>query len=114
MRPNRRAIDIALFACALTTLAVAVWDLTAGGLHVRVFGLRISSWEAYKPFRLGMVAMVAALWLHDRDAAPDATSWNRLPALAPWIACAVAIASFAMDLLRSTLSCRCSPGSRCG
>jgi hypothetical protein len=98
MRPNRRAISVALFACALSALAVAVWDLTAGGFHIRVFGLRISSWEAYKPFRLGMVAMVAAFWLHDRDAAPDGTSWNRLAALAPSIAGAAAGASFAIAI----------------
>ena len=58
-----------LYPCGLyTTLgvvacigfAVAVWDLTLGGFYFRVLGVRISSWEVYKPFRIGMVAIVAA------------------------------------------------------
>jgi len=46
--------------------AVAVWDLTMGGFYFRVLGVRLSSWEVYKPFRIGMVAIVAAIALTHR------------------------------------------------
>ena len=52
-------------------MAIALWDLSIGGIDFNVFGIRVSSWEAYKPFRIGMVAMIGACWLNDRAAAPD-------------------------------------------
>ena len=87
-----RTIQLVLVAVGLGGLAVALWDVSMGGFYFTVLGLRVSSWEAYKPFRIGMLAMIAAFWLHDRAAAPDETSWHILPRWAPWIAAGVAIA----------------------
>ena len=55
----------------------------------------MSSWEAYKPFRIGMIALIAAIWLNDRTAAADRRSWRMLPDCAPWIAAGVAVVSMA-------------------
>src|SRR5206468_3399381 len=41
---------------------------------------------------------IAVLWLNDRAAAPDQTSWRVLPRVAPWIAAGVAIASVAIAI----------------
>lgn len=96
-----------LYPCGLyTTLgvvacigfAVAVWDLTMGGFYFRVLGVRLSSWEAYKPFRLGMVATVAALAIRDRWAEPTQTSWELIHRWSRWIAGAVAIVSIAIAI----------------
>jgi hypothetical protein len=76
--------------------AVAVWDLTMGGFYFRVLGVRLSSWEVYKPFRLGMVAIVAAIAIRDRWAQPTRTSWNAIDRWSRWIAGAVAIVSVAI------------------
>jgi hypothetical protein len=83
---TRRVLLAGLIVCACVGVAVTVWDLTAGGFYFRLFGVRVSSWEAYKPFRAAMLAVMAWFWLHDRAAAPRATSWDRLPAVAPWVA----------------------------
>ena len=94
-----------LYPCGLyTTLgvvacigfAVAVWDLTLGGFYFRVLGVRISSWEVYKPFRIGMVAIVAAIAIRDRWAESTQTSWNAIDRWSRWIAGAVAIVSVAI------------------
>ena len=69
-----------------------------GGFYFIVLGIRVSSWEAYKPFRIGMVAMIAAFWLNDRISAPDRTSWRMLPRWAPWIAAGIAVASVAIAI----------------
>lgn len=79
-------MQIALFALGICGLSVAGWDVVAGGFHFVVFGIRVSSWEAYKPFRIAMGALTAAFWLHDRAAEPNRTSWQILPQWAPWIA----------------------------
>ena len=93
-----RTIQLVLVAVGLGGLAVALWDVSMGGFYFTVLGVRVSSWEAYKPFRIGMLAMIAAFWLHDRAAAPEETSWRILPRWAPWIAAGVAIASVAMAI----------------
>src|SRR5262245_7968577 len=80
---SRRAVWLALLACGGVELAVAIWDLAGHSFYYEVLGLRISSWEAYKPFRVGMTAIVVALWLHDHDA-PSRATWHRLTRLAPW------------------------------
>ena len=94
-----------LYPCGLyTTLgvvacigfAVAVWDLTLGGFYFRVLGVRISSWEVYKPFRIGMVAIVAAIAIRDRWAESTQTSWNAIDRWSRWIAGAVATVSVAI------------------
>jgi hypothetical protein len=56
-----RKFQIALAVVALVALTVALWDLVMGGFYFRVLGVRVSSWEAHKPFRLGMLAIVAAI-----------------------------------------------------
>ncbi len=83
---------IALVACACVAGGVASWDIFTDGFYFRVFGIRLSSWDASKPFRIATLATVVAVWLHDRDADPRKASWNRLTGLAPWLAAAVTIA----------------------
>ncbi|HEY2906584.1 MAG TPA: glycosyltransferase family 39 protein [Vicinamibacterales bacterium] len=73
--PRARSIAVrALTACAVLNIAIAIWDLTAGGFYFQVLGLRISSWEADKPLRSALVCATAAAWLHDRVAAPNRTT----------------------------------------
>ena len=93
-----RSIQLGLVALGLGGLAVALWDVSMGGFYFNVLGLRVSSWEAYKPFRIGMLALIAAFWLHDRTAAPDRASWRLLPRWAPSIAAGVAVASMALAI----------------
>jgi Dolichyl-phosphate-mannose-protein mannosyltransferase len=64
-----------LTACALANLAVAIWDIAAGGFYFQILGMRISSWEAYKPLRNGLVCAASAAWLHDRNADSPSTTW---------------------------------------
>ena len=94
---SRRTLSFLLLAAGVFELGVALWDLSGRQFYFEPFGLRISSWDAYKPFRVGMAAVVAALWLHDHDA-PDDASWHRLARLAPWIAGAAAVASAAVAI----------------
>jgi hypothetical protein len=95
------------YACGLyTTLtvvaavgfAVALWDLAIGGFYFRVLGVRVSSWEVYKPFRIGMIAIVAAIAIRDRWAEPTRTSWAAIDRWSRWIAGAAAIASLVIAL----------------
>jgi hypothetical protein len=88
---HRRFLQIALVVCACVAGGVAVWDVFAGGFYFRVLGIRLSSWDASKPFRIAIVATVLALWLHDHEAEPSRASWNRLTRVAPWMAAAVTI-----------------------
>jgi hypothetical protein len=69
---------VALLLVGIAALAVALWDASMGGFHLTVAGVRLSSREAYKPLRLGMLATIAGLWLHDRTAASTATTWHLL------------------------------------
>jgi len=85
--------ETALAICALVSFAVVVWDVTRGGFYFTVFGVRISSWETYKPLRNGLLCTVAALCLNGRTAADHTAAWRRLGRRAPWIAAAVAVAS---------------------
>jgi hypothetical protein len=96
--PTAQRIQRALVLLGLGGLAVALWDVSMGGFYFNVFGIRVSSWEAYKPFRIGLLAMIAALWLHDRTAAPDHMSWRTLLRWSPWIAAAIVVASVAMAI----------------
>jgi hypothetical protein len=93
-----RTIQLVLVAIGVGGLAVALWDVSMGGFYFNVRGIRVSSWEAYKPFRIGMLAIIAALWLKDRTAAPDQTSWRMLLRWAPWIAAGVVVASVAIAI----------------
>jgi len=93
-----RRLQLGLVSLGLGGLAIAVWDVTMGGFYFIVLGIRVSSWEAYKPFRIGMLAMIAAFWLNDRISAPDRTSWRMLPRWAPWIAAGIAVASVAIAI----------------
>ena len=89
---HRRSLRIALVVGACVAGGVAVWDLFTGGFYFRVLGIRVSSWDASKPFRIAILATVVALWLHDREAEPRQASWNRLTRLAPWMAAGVTVA----------------------
>jgi hypothetical protein len=93
-----RTIQLVLLALGVVGLAVALWDVSMGGFYFNVLGIRVSSWEAYKPLRFGMLAMIAALWLNDRTAAQDQTSWRMLPGWAPWIAAGIVVASVTMAI----------------
>src|SRR5262245_39138023 len=62
---------------AAISFGVAIYDLITGGFHFTIAGVRVSSFEVYKPFRNGIACACAALWLHDRRAA-DSTWWNRI------------------------------------
>jgi len=88
-----RRIHVLLFAVGVVAFSVVVWDLTMGGFYFTVGGVRVSSWEADKPFRYGMLAIVATLALYDRTAAPHATSWQWIERSSFAIAGAVAMAS---------------------
>jgi hypothetical protein len=80
------------------SLAVALRDVSVGGFYFNVLGIRVSSWEAYKPFRIGMLAMLTAIWLHDRTAAPDGTVWRTLAGWAPWITAGIVVASVVLAI----------------
>jgi hypothetical protein len=88
----------ALIVIGAAALAVAVWDVATGGFYYTIAGIRVSSREAYKPFRLGMLAIVAAIWLRDLHAAPGDTSWERLPKWTAWITVAIALVSLVVAL----------------
>jgi hypothetical protein len=90
-----RKLQKALLVLALVALAIALWDVVTGGFYITVAGVRLSSREADKPFRLGMLAIVAAIWFDERQAAARSrdTIWQRLDAWAPRIAAAAALAS---------------------
>jgi Dolichyl-phosphate-mannose-protein mannosyltransferase len=88
-----RTLQISVVVVALVAASVAVWDLVMGGFYFRVFGIRVSSWEAYKPFSVSMIAAVAAIQLNDWRSAPADASWNLIGGWARGIAFAVAMAS---------------------
>src|SRR5437899_1440640 len=52
-----------MMGLAGVSFAVAAYDCLFGGFSFAPFGVRISSWEAYKPFRNGVVCACVALWL---------------------------------------------------
>ena len=81
---------------AAASFAVAIWDLAEGGFYFRVFGIRVSSWEAYKPIRNGIICGIVALCLRDRVAAR--TTWAALSARATAVAAAAVILSTILAL----------------
>ena len=91
--PTAKKLQLALLLLGIVALAVAAWDVATGGFYLTVAGVRVSSREAYKPFRLGMLALVAAIWLGDQVAEPRNRSWERLPAWTPRIAAGIALVS---------------------
>jgi hypothetical protein len=72
-----RRLQRALECWAAAAFAIALWDLASDGFYFRVFGIRVSSWEAHKPFLHAVTAGSLALWLRDRDA--DVASWRSMP-----------------------------------
>src|SRR5262245_21601174 len=87
-----RFLKHALAWWAAISFAVALYDVFTGGFHLSVAGIRLSSSEAYKPFRNGIISAVAAFWLRDREAG-DESWWHRLLTWgAPLAAAAAAIA----------------------
>src|SRR5262245_11209347 len=97
MRPSR-IVCIALAVFAGLSFVTAAWDLATGGFHVALFGIRLSSWEVYKPLRNGIVAGALALAAHDLTAAPTSTSWAWLARYAGAIVACVAIAFVVMSI----------------
>jgi hypothetical protein len=91
-----RRLQIGLLIVALVAATVAIWDLATGGFYFQLLGIRISSREAYKPFRIALLAAVAAIQLNDSQSAPAAASWNALVRWARWIAVGAAIASMVL------------------
>ena len=86
-----RFLKHALAWWAAISFAVAVYDVVTGGFHVTIAGIRISSFEAYKPYRNGIACACAAFWLRDRQADGN-TSWDRLIRWsAPLAVCAAAL-----------------------
>jgi hypothetical protein len=83
---------------AIGSLAVAIWDLAFGGFYFEVLGLRVSSWEAHKPFRNGVAFAAIAVFLRDRRVTAGATSWEQLARWSPMMAAAVAIGSVLVAL----------------
>jgi len=90
-----RALKWSLAAWAVISLAIALDDVVLGGFYFTVAGLRISSFEAYKPFRNGMMCACAAFWLNDRDAG-SISSWARVRQLSLPLAAAAAAAFVAL------------------
>jgi hypothetical protein len=86
-------LQTVLAVCAVVSLATALWDVTIGGFYFEVLGVRVSSWEAYKPFRNGIGCAVVAIFLRDRRALAGRTSWDALARWSPRIAAAIAIGS---------------------
>jgi len=72
-----RLLKYALALWAAVSFAVAIYDMITGGFHIAVAGIRLSSFEAYKPFRNGLACACAAFWLNDREA-HNTTWWDRL------------------------------------
>ncbi len=50
IRAHPRVFYTTLAVVAGVAFAIALWDLTMGGFYFRVLGVRLSSWESYKPF----------------------------------------------------------------
>jgi len=85
----------ALIVCAAASFAVALWDLAFGGFHFQIASVRVSSWEAFKPFRVGAICTAAAVWLHDRGT-PNTAAWTRS---ARWTVAPAAAASLVVVVL---------------
>src|SRR3954464_12636080 len=98
MTRRLQLVHLVLLLIGIVGFAVASGDLLVGGFYFHIAGIRVSSWEAYKPFRIGMLAIIAALWLHDRSSDADHTSWQHLPKWATWIAAGVAASSLAVAI----------------
>ena len=88
---GRRLVIGILAVLAAANLAVALWDFATGGFYFELYGLRISSWEVYKPLRNTLLCIIPALWLHDRAADPERTVWARLKRASPALAVAFAL-----------------------
>ena len=93
-----RRLGWALVIVAAATFAVALYDVVFGGFHFVVFGIRLSSWEAYKPFRIALGASIAALYVHDRRSDVHRPAWAAIERLAPWVAAGAAVTSVGMGL----------------
>ena len=96
--PTAKRLQLALLLLGVVALAVAVWDVATGGFYLTIAGVRVSSREAYKPFRLAMLALVASIWLGDQVAEPHRRSWERLPAWTPRIAAGLALLSLVVAI----------------
>lgn len=96
IRASPRVAYTTLTVVAGVACAVALWDLVMGGFYFRVLGVRLSSWEVYKPFRIAMTAIVTGIAMRDWRAVRERTSWDAIARWSRWIAGAVAMASVAI------------------
>jgi hypothetical protein len=96
IRAHPRVFYTTLAVVAGVAFAIALWDLTMGGFYFRVLGVRLSSWESYKPFAIGMLAIVAAIAMRDWNVDQARTSWKAVARRGAWIAAALAIVSVTM------------------
>lgn len=87
-----RWLQRALAAWAVISVAIATFDIAFGRFSFDWLGIRISSWEAYKPLRNGLISASLALWLHDWDA-EAVSSWNWIARWSRLFAAGAAIAS---------------------
>ena len=74
--PQSRYVWPTFTAIALVSFLVAAWDLTFGGFRIDIAGLRISSWELFRPVFIGVGFTALALYVHDRASSAAAASWN--------------------------------------
>jgi len=102
------AVERVLTAVSLISFAVAAWDLATGGFNFRVLGIRVSSWEVYKPLRNGSLCAVVAVYLHDRAAPTHATTWQKLQRAGPGL---MAVFVVAWTLVAIRCSSRAVGGS---
>jgi Dolichyl-phosphate-mannose-protein mannosyltransferase len=86
---------------AVVSFLITLWDLTFGGFRVSLFGIRISSWELYRPVLAGAMFTALALYIHDRFDVRCA-SWNAPARTWRSIAGAVAIGFFTLAVSLGT------------
>jgi hypothetical protein len=92
-----RWLKRAMIGLAVVSCAVAANDFFLGGFVFAPFGIRVSSWEAYKPFRNGLLSACVALWLHERES-EAAISWHWIARWSRPIAAAAVAVSCVMAL----------------
>jgi len=89
-----QVIQRVLFLVAAGNFAVLVWDLIAGGIHFKVFGVPFSSWDIRRPAFYAATSGALALWLADRTA--PFTTWQRIARRSRSIAAIAAVATIVL------------------
>jgi hypothetical protein len=97
---NVRSARLAWRICTLVALVsflVAAWDLAFGGFRFAVFGVRISSWELYRPVVVGTLFAAAAFGLRVQFSG-SASSWTAPDFVWQLTACGLTIAFAAVAI----------------